>query len=287
MRNFIDLLAEKYSSDNADLLRYLKNDDPDPYGLWWAICNWLDENDYLDEVAQQIGEELPDMDALHEMDAEVFFKLEADLQRDALQGAKDWMYQHDAANAPTKMHVDLRGDKLLPRTTWLIHFSDEAERIADEGFTHGVSDIDRLGLTTHLHPNEKAYGGYNFAFRAGDRMAEAAAKSKKYGKHAVMFQNSGVHTFHIGDAENQIIFWGADVDPKSIVFLRYYGDDWAVQARRNIKSGTNILYRGGFQTYDDATRAARAHRGIRNDDDNPVGVVNWVIQNYHQYRRYL
>lgn len=266
MRRFIDLLAEKYTSDNADLLRYLKNDTPDPYGIWHAICQWLDENGRLDDVAEQIGEEIPDADALEEMDAEVFFKLDDELQNEAMEGAKNWLYQYAPEEAPTRMHADLRSDRLLPRTTWLIHFSDEADAISYQGFKIGVSDMDRLGLTTNFRNDgdTKRYGGYNFAFLAGDRMAAVAARTRKYGRNAVMFQNSGVHTFHIGDTENQIIFWGKDVDPKSIIVLKQDDGDWYVEARREVRNGSDVLYRGKFED-----------------------VVNWVIRNHQQYRRYL
>ena len=36
-----------------------------------------------------------------------------------------------------------------------------------------------------------------------------------------MFQNSGVHCYHYGDEENQVVFWGADVDPRDIILITH------------------------------------------------------------------
>jgi hypothetical protein len=50
------------------------------------------------------------------------------------------------------------------KNQWLIHFTNEANSIAENGFEYGVDDMTKLGLTTSLGEFDKKYGGYNFAY---------------------------------------------------------------------------------------------------------------------------
>ena len=56
----------------------------------------------------------------------------------------------------------------LIKNQWLIHFTNDADDIAREGFKYGVDDMTKLGLTTHLGEFDKKYGGYNFAYTIGE-----------------------------------------------------------------------------------------------------------------------
>src|SRR4051812_38904112 len=103
--------------------------------------------------------------------------------------------------------------------------------------------MDKLGLTKYIGDNEKKYAGYNFAFEALGRDANWSASQGKYGKHAVLFQNSGVHCYHYGDEETQIVFYGADVSPKNIIYLRNEGGDWQVMPAYEIR-GRDYLFTG-------------------------------------------
>jgi len=98
----------------------------------------------------------------------------------------------EPAGAPTWSHMSLERETLLPRNTWLIHFTNEPYSIAKNGFTIGMDDMERLGLTTYFSKEYKSLGGYNFAFLAPSREANWAATKRRYGKSAVMFQNSGI-----------------------------------------------------------------------------------------------
>jgi hypothetical protein len=120
--------------------------------------------------------------------------------------------------------------------------------------------MDQLGLTRYLSDHDKSFGGYNFAFTAGGRHASFAAHKRKYGRDAVMFQNSGVVVDHHGDEEEQVIFHGTDVDPRDIVVLRYLEGDWCVLGSDNDRP----LFKG---TFDAAEK--------------------WVRSNFQQYRRAL
>lgn len=149
-------------------------------------------------------------------------------------------------------------DGKLIKNKWLIHFTNDPWGIAKNGFTRGVSEIEKLGLTTHLGEFDKKYGGYNFAYRAEiyDRYAKGR-HGYKYGEEAVMFIGSGIEVYHYGDEEPQVIFFGKNA--KYIVpITKEYGDDYAVH---NLKSG-GIIYKS-------------------TDLDD---VVSWVMRNYQQYQ---
>ena len=259
-------LVEKYTADNSYLLRYLKDGKFDPYTYWNEIGVWLGQHEeYLELLSELTGREFHDADEVNEEEPDIFYKLPEDVQHEAAEWVIDWLMRHDPAEAPTTAHAGLSRQQLLPATTWLVHFTDDPDGIAQKGFIYGVHDVSKLGLTTYMSKDNfyKRGGGYNFAFRANTRYANWAASEHKYGRDAVLFQNSGVVTQHYADEEEQIIFNGKDVDPRSIVILRNEDGDWQVAARRRTR-GDRPLYSGTFEN-----------------------AVLWVQQHYDQYRRYL
>jgi hypothetical protein len=265
IRHYINLVeasqvSEKYSRDNISLRNYMKDEKFDPYGCWWEVCEWIFDNGYEEEVAETVGKSFEDADELREEEPEIFFQLPQDLQERIGKEVVEDLLQNNPSEAPSHAHMGLNSQKLLPRTTWLIHFTDHAEAIAEQGFTRGIDQMDKLGLTTYMGDGEKKYGGYNFAFQAGGGYARQAASQGKYGRDAVMFQNSGVAVHHYGDEEEQIIFHGTDVDPRDIVVLRKLEGDWHVIGH----SSDRPLFTGEF-------RAAEA----------------WVMKHFQQYRRAL
>ena len=149
----------------------------------------------------------------------------------------------------------------LVKNQWLIHFTDDAEGIARQGFKYGVDEIDKLALTTHLGEFEKKYGGYNFAYDI-ERYARYAhsnhGRGFKYGKEAVIFRASGMELWHYGDEEPQVIFYGNTA--KSIIPITE-GEEhqWAV---KSVKSGRSLYESDEF-------------------DD----IVVWIIRNFIQYRK--
>ena len=168
----------------------------------------------------------------------------------------------DANESPTWTSMDY--SKLLPRNTWLVHFSKNANDIQYQGFKYGVEDPERLAFTKGYISN-KQYSGYNFAFIADSGEAVRAARTKKYGDHAVMFQASGVLAYHYGDEENQVMFWGPAISPGSLVYLHRDGntDNWCVQGSGPSKR--DYLYQS----------------------ENFNDVVNWVENHNQQYRKQL
>ena len=162
----------------------------------------------------------------------------------------------------TENQLELEQNDLLPRTTWLVHYTNHPDKIAAQGFTKGVDDMENLALTTGMSDKAKERGGYNFAFLAhgkyGGRNFDGGGRDQKYGKHMVFFQSSGVKTFHQGDNEQQIIFWGNDI-PKNTIVPVYFED-----GKLTIK-----------QWHDD-------DKIIFKTDDYDA-MVEWITRNYQQY----
>lgn len=160
----------------------------------------------------------------------------------------------DSYHRPAYTAMDY--SKFIPNT-WLVHFTDDADSIASQGFEYGHSDYSEgLHLST-WKSNRKFEKGYNFAFEAFSSDADDVAASKKYGKEAVVFWGSGVKVYHYGDEEKQIIFWGDKVDPQLIFPMYSNYDEWytSFAGRDYLKSTDEKSY-----TFDD--------------------VVNWIINNH-------
>ncbi len=206
------------------------------------------------------------------------------LDRDEPWEAVEWLEANDAASFKDfgedmleRMHSDATGDE-PPWTVldfrgfvhddWLVHFSDDAADIFQDGFLYGVdpSDTHRLGLSTWYNDRvRKKSQGFNFAFTAADAARNVGGRDQKYGKYAVIFRASGVRVYHTGDQENQVIFLGRTAHD----IVHAYKDDqgnWAVGKR----PGGNPI----FKTEGEGSRAF---------DE----VVDWVIANHAQYRKAL
>lgn len=150
------------------------------------------------------------------------------------------------------------------KNQWLIHFTDEADKLAHEGFKYGVDDMTKLGLTTWMGEFDKKYGGYNFAYTLSDfikygRRSYTQGGGYKYGKEAVVFNASGIRVWHYGDEEYQVIFYG--------------------------NTATNITSITGGEN---AKWAIYSNDGrILFENDDLERVVKWLTINYQQYRKSL
>ncbi len=252
---FEDDLVEKYTTPNTMLKNYMANASFDHYQVWWLFDNWAKKSDYRDEIEDTLGE----CEDYGEMDPEVFEKLDPEIQKDFQEWSDQYMMQHEPVRAGTHQFFDNQV-KMLPRNTWLVHFTHHADDIYQQGFTHGTYDPYELGLTTHNSHESKKGGGYNFAFVADSRYAENAGRLGKYGPDFVMFQSAGVEAFHYGDDETQIIFWGPDVDRRHIAHATRNDD-----GTYSVLSKTGIVLRTGpYQT-----------------------VVEWIKNHHRQYSNVL
>lgn len=258
------LITEVYSQDNVALLRYLKHADLDVYQYWYAFRMWAEDMAKDgDEAAEEIERTIGPISTIEDEEPQEFYKLSSETQQRFMEWLRsthiDWLMKHDPAEAPTWAHLDLQRQRLLPRNTWLIHFTDDPMGIARSGFTLGVDEMDKLGLTTYFKNDghTKKYGGYNFAFIADSRETLNAARQHKYGRHAVVFQNSGVSVYHYGDEEHQVIFHGKDVNPQNVVPIFSDGDEWTVPDYRT----SRVIFAGDISK-----------------------VVGWIAANFNQYR---
>jgi hypothetical protein len=277
MKTFKTFVAEVYSRNNKSFLDYMKEKDFDLYGHTYYIERWLGFDDLTqEEVFGDDSLDLKNRSGLY--DDEIADALE-NMSDEHKQMFTDYVVNqlgHDSpAEAPTWHHMDLNKDKLLPRTTWLVHFSNDAADIWRNGFKYGADDMERLGLTTHYsEKHRKREPGYNFAFVATSRDAVNSTRggrssynrTPKYGKHCVIFQNSGVEAEHYGDEENQVVFWGEDVKPRDMALIVKDSDtgDYAVKANQNWKENKEYIFTGTFEK-----------------------CVAWVIQNWSRYGRVL
>lgn len=111
----------------------------------------------------------------------------------------------------------------LVKNQWLIHFTNDAEAIAKQGFKHGVRDLTRLGNATSnaLHA-KRSSGKFNFAYLVSD---PGYRKGVKYGHEAVVFKANGVAAWHEGDQETQVVFEGStarDIKPITQEYGAWY-----------------------------------------------------------------
>jgi hypothetical protein len=170
----------------------------------------------------------------------------------------------DPSEYPAWSYFDDR--PTIVKNQWLIHFTNEADDIAMNGFKYGVDEITKLGLTTYLSQIDKEYGGFNFAYLLSDfnRYGKAGFGSRggeyKYGKEAVIFRASGIKTYHYGDEEPQVIFYG-NTAKNIIPITPGENNNWAI---RHIKTGRIIF-----------------------ESDNLEKIAYWVDRNYPQYHKTL
>lgn len=179
----------------------------------------------------------------------------------------------DTIDMPPQAFFEFVDKHLLKRNTWLVHFTRyDPVDIASQGFTMGAPDISKLALTTWVEQEAKKMGGYNFAFRADSGDAEDAARAgdSMYGENGVFFQSSGVSAYHAGDRQEQIIFWGDDVDPRDMVVFEKWRGDYRVLPH------------------------PLAQRHTRKGRDEPViefahfePMVDWVKKNIRQYSKII
>lgn len=265
-------LFEIYAKDHGELLNFLNYSSNNETKLdellsnySYSVINWLDEHCSIDTYNEENDTEYSTFDELHSDDLRGFInnlpsKEESRLISDCVHEVTS---SEDNEEAPSSFFFDPL--EIIPRNTWLIHFSNDAKQIHKQGFKHGMYDLNKLGLTTKFHNEDefKKNGGWNFAFIANssDTKKSIDHDVSKYGYSAVMFQSSGVAVYHHGDQENQVIFQGKYINPRDTVYIegtrQLLSITWQVMSRDE-----KILY--------------------ENDDIRKV--INWVEQNYQQYK---
>jgi len=214
----ITSLEETYHQENVRLLQYLKDQPFESSDLQDELSScWAGWDVALEEVGSSTDEFEALVDHGHDDEArDICYRIDDwfDAHPDQKEDAAEALMQHRPHEAPTWAHMSLNSDRLLPPSTWMVHWSDKAWEVARHGFTRGVSDITQLGLTTYRR-NRIRGEGYNFAFKVDSRCARN--RGRKYGSSCVVFQSSGVDCYHGGDEEDQCVFWGPGVTTKPVL----------------------------------------------------------------------
>lgn len=159
---------------------------------------------------------------------------------------------------------------------WLIHFTQDPQGIAEDGFTKSTPNVEDLSVTHGIEDTE----GYNFAFIADkvtDREAEYYCGDNL---GAVMFHANGVEAYHKGDKQDQVVFWGSTA--RDIVPI-YHGDitDFNFNGVNADKyNGETYIYNCWFILNDKTNR-------IIYYSDYIEDIVRWVEENWFQYRKLL
>ena len=107
------------------------------------------------------------------------------------------------------------------KNAWIVHFTESgASSIENQGFTRGISDPTRVGLTRHLSRSEKLKPGYVFGFVPEDVLRYGwTGYNWNYGEQAVVFRADAVLAYHRGDKERQAICWGPEARDIRRVYL--------------------------------------------------------------------
>ena len=200
-----------------DYLTMSKRDMGEELARQWTdyFLRWLDRNS--PNILETLGIQPPDedeagddfderMDAFREdfQDKDLFGRISPNVYERFLEDGGNYAMQNDPANVPSFMYLTYEG---IVKNGWLLHYTDNADSISREGFTRGMDDLSKLGLTTYYTDKAKEAGGYNFAVPADQA---DSIRGLDFGKHAVLFRASGLRTYHSGDEFYQIIFWGKD-----------------------------------------------------------------------------
>jgi hypothetical protein len=257
MKEIMVRLDELYTKKNTDLRDYIKDES---IPIDWDImtqdcfCDWYDTLN---------SDEQYDLAELLDTPVDVLLEDPPSSSWFSFAGKYGKLFKECFGPHPddikTTDAIELESDSLLPRNTWLVHYTNHPDKIASQGFTKGIADMENLALTTHILDKHKENGGYSFAFLANSKYAANNFKShSKYGDDMVFFQCSGVKTYHIGDNEQQIIFWGKDV-PKNTICPVYKEDGDLIV--KNWKTDREI-----FRT------------------DSYVKMQEWIEKNYQQYK---
>ena len=132
--------------------------------------------------------------------------------------------------------------------------------------------------------------GFNFAFEAGSPEADKHARTAQYGSTAIMFLGTGVKVYHEGDKQDQVVFWGQDVDPRSMVLITLNRHDERFCVRGHPMKGLHgpepRTYRDkpGKKFYDEPEKG----EGVCVFQHEDISrVTDWVQKNWRQYSKVI
>lgn len=181
---------------------------------------------------------------------------------------------------------DSEDGKEIVKNEWMIHFSNDATKIAKEGFTQGNDYSGKLKSATYRR--SKTDGGYNYAYLASDVISHGYWKFLNYLKDRqtpfIMFKGNGYRFYHDQDGEDQVVFNNIQSGTKVLIMSLY--DQWCVLSTdnpdwKNRKQDIN-------PKPEDERFALNNTRnildGILYSDEDIDKVIKWVMTNFEQYR---
>lgn len=183
---------------------------------------------------------------------------------------------NDAAGEITAMTRDMPpaavfSNPKLIRNVWLIHHS-RSPGISDEGFRFGVERVEGLGYTGSGYTYAGQEPGYGFAYLPSDRdrYGENWGGTPKYGDRVyAFFVPWAIYAWHAGDEEPQVIFWGpsarniVEISKEELRTGSGYRDLWVIKGLDPDQPGRTI------------------------STETASDIVDWLEQNWGQYRRIL
>ena len=158
-----------------------------------------DYNDFLNDT----GRSDPNFDP---EEPESFYPSEEDLGENE-ELFKKWLFKTKPySDDPTEIPAwGVMSYLRIVKNTWLVHETDYAREIINEGFSNGLEDYTKLAYSKFhsdfdRSPTSDPNYEYMFAFDA-DGYSWKTRRSH-YGEEIIMFRSSGVEIIHYGD-ENQ------------------------------------------------------------------------------------
>ena len=268
LKLFEDFVVNEYlkSIDNVKLYNYLKRSEDDikndlPFEYYDYFEQFLEENDIEFETTGNTHVDVDGEETIDEYEDEQLIEWLSINNRILFLKFADWLYEKglncELHNDPSWAYF--RNPEIV-KEQWLVHITNYADEIIKNGFKIGVNDMTVLGLTTYLDDYYKENGGYNFAFTLNDAFKliknVGFYNTLKYGKEIIIFRCSGVKVYHIGDEENQVIFFGELAT--HINKISKINDEWVI-------NDNSKLY--------------------HNEKLNSV--IKWFTENYNQYKSKL
>lgn len=288
IKKYNDFLLEHVSNDELYLFKYLNMSDEDK-NIDIAYSHKYEFGDYLDHIGLSDFEDIIEDEGIiseYKLDKKSLEYLKGFINSDddddkdfyveslisinktiansfgeyVLNNATDY----SSEDLPTWYY--LSSPKIIKKQ-WLIHETDEPYDIYKNGFTYGTDNMYNLGLTTYYNKESKEFGGYNFAYtlydfeRSGTTRNGNGQHNFKYGESIILFKCSGVKAYHIGDEEEQVMFWGNRAE--DIIMVEYDDDKelWYIESRLNRKRLV--------------------------EKNSVIEIAEWVDKHYAQYYKHL
>jgi len=227
IRKYVRLIESHSTNKNLELLKYFKTDDANLSEIWPLFVQWAvyDTDGELVSIIERItGKSHSHEDFEDEYDDIIELSPEEILPKidktiiDKFKRDFDGHLSELKELSNTKLIFDLLSTSLLPDDSILIHYTDDPEKIVEQGFTRGIPYMSMLGETVRYNLSNTV--GYNFAYLESDsehNYQQGGFKKKGF----VKFKSTGVYVHHRGDSDKQVIFWGGYIDKKDIIDYGY------------------------------------------------------------------